>query len=110
MEFVNKETGTLRHPDGKLLAHAGRHADLDALAAKFMRASQGDKPALVAEADSVASGLSNGGSAPLYAAGHAYVAPFPHCIFVTLCADTTPKSCRTLSRRARSSPRQSMRG
>jgi hypothetical protein len=37
-----------------------------------MLAAEGDKPALVAQADSVASGLSNGGSASLYAAGHAY--------------------------------------
>ncbi len=70
VEFVNKETGTLRQHDGKLLATAGRHADLDALASKFMLASESEKAALVAQADSVASGLSS--SAPRYAAGLAY--------------------------------------
>ncbi len=68
IEFINKETGTLVHSDGKLLPSAGRHADLDAIASKFISAADGDKQALVSQADSVASGL----SAQRYSAGHAY--------------------------------------
>lgn len=73
MEYVNKETGTLRQHDGALLPTAGRHSDLDALATKFMQAAESDRATLISQADSVASGLSNaGGSSPLYSAGHAY--------------------------------------
>jgi protein disulfide-isomerase A6 len=73
VEYVNKETGTLRQHDGSLLPTAGRHSDLDALATKFMQASESDRATLISQADSVASSLSNnGGSSPLYAAGHAY--------------------------------------
>jgi protein disulfide-isomerase A6 len=73
VEFVNKETGTLRHHDGKLLATAGRHSDLDSLASKFMQAAASDRESLVPQADSVASSLSNAGAASLrYSAGHSY--------------------------------------
>ncbi len=68
VEFVNKESGTLRQHDGKLLASAGRHADLDALAQKFMQASEGDRAALVSQAEAAAAGASSA----LYSSGHAY--------------------------------------
>ena len=67
VEFLNKETGTLRQHDGKLLSTAGRHADLDAVASKFAQAADGDRAGLIAEAESVAAKASG-----RYAAGHIY--------------------------------------
>ena len=67
VEFVNKETGTLRQQDGKLLSTAGRHADLDALATKFVQAAESDRAGLIAEAESAAAKASG-----IYAAGHTY--------------------------------------
>jgi protein disulfide-isomerase A6 len=74
VEFVNKETGTLRQHDGKLLSTAGRHSDLDAIATKFLAAAESERAALVSQAEALASSLSNPGSsaAPLYSTGHAY--------------------------------------
>ncbi len=74
VEFVNKETGTLRQHDGKLLASAGRHADLDAFATKFVQAAESERAALISQTETAASGLANSGSAALYSAGHAYYA------------------------------------
>jgi len=57
VDYLNDKAGTHRMADGRLDGDAGRVEALDAIAAKFVAAS--DKASLIKEAKSIAAGLSD---------------------------------------------------
>jgi len=58
VDYVNERTGTRRNADGTLASDAGRHEELDTVAAKFVAADAEERSKLIGEAEAISRAIS----------------------------------------------------